>query len=384
MAPRKVCVVTGARSEYYILRPVMSAIRASRRLRLQTVVTGSHLLPEHGCTVDEIAADGFAIDGRVDMVLAGDSLKAMAKSMGVGIIGLADALDSLRPDVVLLLGDRYEMLSAAVAAAYSGMVVAHIHGGDSPRGGFDEYSRHAITKMGHIHFAATERSARRIRQMGEDPERVFVVGSPAIDALLRDAPTPRRRLERAYRLPRGEPFILVVQHPVSTSPASAAREIGMTLDALAPLGMPMVGVFPNVDPGGERMRKRLLARASRLDMRLFANVPHEDYLGLMGACAALVGNSSSGIIEGPTLRVPVVNIGDRQAGRERAENVIDVRGDKASITRAVLRATDPAFKGRLSNLKNPYGDGHASERIVKVLEGIDLGGALLRKRFHDL
>jgi len=275
------------------------------------------------------------------MVLAGDSLKAMAKSHGRGHhrprrrAGLPEA------DVVLLLGDRYEMLSAAVAAAYSGMVVAHIHGGDSPAGG--STSTRATPSPRWATYTSPRQSAARegIPPDGEDPERVFVVGSPAIDALLRDKPTPRRRLERAYGLPRGEPFLLVVQHPVSTSPTSAAREIGMTLDALAPLGMPMVGVFPNVDPGGERMRKRLLARAARLDMRVFANVPHADYLGLMGACAALVGNSSSGIIEGPTLRVPVVNIGDRQAGRERAENVIDVRGDKASITRAVLRATDP-------------------------------------------
>ncbi len=384
MARRKVCVVTGARSEYYLLRPVMSAIKASKALSLQTMVTGSHLLPELGRTADEVESDGFRIDHRVDMVLSGDSLKTMAKSMGVGIIGFTDAFDSLRPDVVLLLGDRYEILSAVVAAAYSGHVIAHIHGGDSPRGGFDEYTRHAITKMSHIHFAATRLSGRRIRQLGEDPERIYVVGSPAIDAILRDAPTPRRRLERDYDLGRDSPFLLVVQHPVSTSPDTAAAELETTLDALEGIGMPMVGVFPNVDPGGERMRKRLAARARALDMRLRPNVPHGDYLGLMRACAAMVGNSSSGIIEAPTLGVPVVNIGDRQAGRERAGKVIDVPGDAKAIARGVRRALAPAYRRTLGKAANPYGDGHASERIVEVLERVDLSRHLLSKRFHEL
>ena len=384
MAPRKVCVVTGARSEYYLLRPVMEAIKRSAGLRLQTVVTGSHLLPEFGSTVNEIELDGFSVDSRVDMVMAGDTLKAMAKSIGVGVIGLADAIDALAPDVVLLLGDRYEMLSAAIAAAYSGRVVAHIHGGDSPQGGFDEYSRHAITKMSHIHLVATEMSARRVRQLGEDERHIFVVGSPAIDAILRDAPTRWAELEQRYGIPRGKDFLLVVQHSVSTSPDTASAEIVMTLEALAGTGMPMVGVFPNVDPGGAEMRKRLTSMANGLQMHLFTNVPHADYLGLMRSCAAMVGNSSSGIIEGPTFKVPVVNIGDRQSGRERAPNVIDVPQDRAAIEGGVRRALDPAFRDGLGSMVSPYGDGRSAERVVRILEQVELGRQLLRKRFHDL
>ncbi len=376
MSERTVCVVTGSRAEYGLLRPVMTEIRS--RMRLQVVVTGMHLLPALGDTQHDIVDDGFPIDARVPSLLAGDDAPAAAKSIGIGVMGMTDAYQALRPDIVLVLGDRTEILSAAIAAAFSGLVLGHIHGGDSPRGGYDEYARHAITKMAHLHFPATEASAERIRRMGEDPVNVHVVGAPGLDSILNEPLPGPDELRGRYGLGPG-PFLLFVLHPVSTDPDGAADEMRTALEATVEAGLPVVALYPNADPGGEVMRLSLEREAGRLIAR--PSIPHRDYLGLVRDASALVGNSSSGIIEAPAVGTPAVNIGPRQEGRERGANVIDVPVDRGRIREAIERAVnDSAFRESISTAPNPYGDGQAARRIVDVLETVDIGPAIRRKR----
>lgn len=373
---RTVCVVTGSRAEYGLLRPIMQEVR--RRMRLQTIVTGMHLVGRLGHTVDEIRRDGFRIDARVPMIGSGDDAPAMARSIGRGVIGITDALQRLRPDVVLVLGDRFEAFAAAIAAAYSGRVLAHVHGGDSPHGGLDEYGRHAITKLAHLHFAATARSAARIRRLGERPRNVYRVGAPGLDAI-RQARLPRQSALAAEHGWKPKGYVLFVMHPVSTTPDAAAREMTEALEGALSAGLPVIALYPNADAGGRRMLSAL--RRFRRRVVAVPSLSHAEFLALLRDAAALVGNSSSGIIEAPTFHVPVVNVGPRQAGRERASNVVDARPARSDVARALRFALeDRRFRARLPRLRSPYGDGRAARRIVDVLARVDLGPDLRRKR----
>lgn len=376
----RVCVVTGTRAEYGLLRPVMEAVRIEG-LDLRVIATGMHLLPEFGETYHEIERDGFRIDARVDMGLPGDTPSAMAKSIGVGICGMTQALEGIASDAVLVLGDRVEAFAGAVAGAGSNLLVAHLHGGERTRGGLDESMRHAITKLAHLHLAATERSRERILRMGENPDWVHTVGAPGLDPVLNGKPLDRGELERRLGFPLQKPLVLAVQHPVSTDCDQAAFQITETLEALKSLGHQTLWIYPNSDAGGRRMIEVLESHRAEPWLRLFANLDHVIYLGLLRHADVLIGNSSSGIIEAPSFRLPAVNIGSRQDGRERSANVLDAGYDRNEILACVRRAlSDPEFRRQVQSCVNPYGDGKTGPRVAGILRREEISPARLQKQ----
>ncbi|MCI0652287.1 MAG: UDP-N-acetylglucosamine 2-epimerase [Planctomycetes bacterium] len=380
-AARKICVVTGSRAEYGILKTVLRAVRKEARLALQVVAAGMHLAEEFGATEREIAADGFPIDARVAMLPENDSQRAMAAAVGAGIRGFADAFASLQPQIVVILGDRIEALAAAIAAAYGGIAVAHIHGGDRTRGGLDESARHAITKFAHLHFPATAASAARIKALGEDDWRIHVAGAPGLDAILEQQLPDRATLERALGDSLAPPVVLLVQHSVTTQVTAARAQITTTLEALRPLAVRTIAVYPNSDSGGREIAKVLEEYAAREPwLKLHRSIAHPQYLGLLRAVSALVGNSSSAIIEAPALGLPAVDIGDRQRGRERATNVISVPHEEGVIRAAVARSITAEYRARLAGIASPYGDGRAGVRIAAALATVELSPRLFEKQ----
>ena len=378
---RNICVVTGSRSEYGLLKPVIEAIEADRRLRLQLVATGMHLSPKHGYSIDLIRRDGYRIAAVVDSFRAADSGAAMAETVSLGISGLAAAFLRLKPDLLLILGDRTEALAAAVAATYMNVPIAHIHGGDVGAGCVDNSVRDAITKLAQLHFAASRRSQRRIIRLGEEKWRVFNTGSPGIDYIMKTELVPKPALFGKYRLRTDHPLALVVQHPVTTEVGAAGGQMRATMAAVKRLGWQTTVIYPNTDAGNAAIIREINRHRRDEMIRIIPNLPHLDYLSFLKYAAIMIGNSSSGIIEAPSFKLPVVNVGVRQQGRERANNVIDVPHDAASIVAAVGKITGSGgFRSRLKRCRSPYGDGRASERIVKIIAGIRLGNELLQKR----
>jgi len=377
----RVCVVTGSRAEYGLFRPVMQAIERSDECELCLVVAGMHLSHEFGDTYREIEKDGFHAGARVDMTFSGDSHAAMAKGIGIGIYGISQALESLSADTVLVLGDRTEAFAGAVSGAAMNKIVAHIHGGEVTRGGLDESMRHAITKLAHIHFVATERSRQRVLEMGELPESVVITGAPGLDSILNQKLYNSDEQSQRLRIPLRRPRILLVQHSVSTRADGAAHEMAESLGALADLGHQTIVIYPNCDTGGRRVIDELHNFGGAPWLHVFPNLDHTTYLSLLAGVDVLVGNSSSGIIEAPALHVPVVNIGPRQHGRERSACIMDVPHERAAIKQAIQVALeDVAFLSRVRACSSVYGDGQASRRIVEVLEGLQATPRLLQKQ----
>jgi len=378
---RKICVVTGTRAEYGLLKPVMEAIMKSKGLTLQILAMGMHLFPKFGNTIDEIKKDGFPVCAKVKMTALEDTKKAMAQSIGKGIIEIADSLNKVKPDVVLVLGDRTEALAAAVAAAYMNIIVAHIHGGDSAKAGLDEYARHAITKLSHIHFPVTKKSAERIIKMGEDKCRVFNVGAPGLDSILNKKLPPKKKIARKYKLDLSQPIFLVVEHPVTTEVEEAAKQIKETLEAIKEFKFQTILIYPNTDAGGRKIVKVIKKYQKYPFIQVYKNLPHEDYLVLMSMVSVMIGNSSSGIIEAPSFRLPVVNIGTRQAGRESAANIINVDYQKNQIKKAIQKALyDEKFKAKTRRCKSPYGEGRAGIKIASILSKIKIDRNLIQKK----
>ncbi len=379
---RKVAVITGTRAEYGLLYPVMKAIENNPKLELSMIVTGMHLSSEHGYTVNEIEKDGFKIDAMVDMLLSNDTGASMAKSLGIGIIGITQALEQIKPDIVLILGDRGEPFAGAIAASHMNIPVAHIHGGESTTGGcIDESIRHSITKFVHIHFPATEESAERIKKLGEEPWRIHTVGAPGLDTILNMELIPKERLIRRFSLNASEPLLLAIQHPVTTQPENAAKEMRITLEALAELNIQTILIYPNSDAGGRSMIEVIKEYEHLPFLHTFKSLFHIEYLSLMKIAGVLVGNSSSGIIEASSFHLPVVNIGIRQEGRQHTVNVIDVVHDKTKIIEAINKALhDEIFKKTVRECVNPYGDGKAGMRIAKVLAELEINNSLLQKK----
>jgi len=378
---RKIAVVTGSRAEYGILYSVLKAIEARQELKLSLVVTGMHLSHEFGYTVEQIERDGFDIEAKVDMLLSSDASVAMAKSIGLGIMGMAQTWEQLKPDIIVVFGDRVEPLAAAVSGAYMGIPVAHIHGGDSPKAGLDEYARHAITKLAHIHLPATEKSAERIIKMGEDEWRVHVVGSPALDMILNEPLLAAEVLVEKLGLDLARPLILAVQHSVTTQADEAAKQMRETLEAIVEIGNPTVLIHPNSDAGGRRMIEVVKEFESYPFIKTFKSLPRREYLSLMKVASVMVGNSSSGIIDAPSFGLPAVNIGIRQEGRERGKNVIDVGHDKQEIIKAIQKAlSDKGFLAEVKECESPYGDGKTGPRIAKILSQIEITPQLFQKK----
>lgn len=383
MARRKVCVVSGGRADYGLLYWPMREIAAAPQFELLLAVTGAHLAPEFGDTLATIERDGFRVDAKVEMLLSSDTPVGIAKSIGLGVIGFADALDRLRPDLLLLLGDRFEILAAAQAALIARLPVAHLCGGDVTEGAFDEAIRHAITKMAHLHFATNEPAARRLRQLGEDPRRVYSVGSPGIDYLMRTPPASDEELARETGLDLDRRLLLVTFHPATLGEGPALAELEELLAALAELGDDTQLAFtrPNADTEGRALALRLERFvATRARARLFAALGPRLYAGLLRRASAVVGNSSSGLYEAPSLGTPTVDIGDRQRGRLKAESVISCAPERGAIAAAIAEALR---RGKRA-VANPYGAGDSARRIVEILASIDDFQALTRKRFVDL
>jgi UDP-N-acetylglucosamine 2-epimerase (non-hydrolysing)/GDP/UDP-N,N'-diacetylbacillosamine 2-epimerase (hydrolysing) len=384
--PRKICVVTGSRAEYGLLYWLLHTLASDPELTLQLVVTGAHLSPVFGKTVDIIRADGFTVDAEVEMLVAGDSPESVAKSTGLGVIGFTDTLARLGPDIVVLLGDRYEILAAAQTALLLGIPIAHVHGGERSEGALDEAIRHAVTKMSHLHFVAAPEYARRVIQLGEQPDRVFTVGALGLEHIKRMTFLDRNTLEERLDCDLSSPVMLVTYHPVTTDRESQDIAAGEIVRALAQFPTARIVITaPNADAGQNVIRDTLVSYAAtdpaRIAYRL--SLGQENYLSLMKLADVVVGNSSSGIIEAPAIGVPTVNIGSRQRGRLRASSVIDCGDNTDAIVTAIGQALEPEFKRQSAAQESPYWSGNSAEEICKVLREIALDG-LLFKSFHDL
>jgi len=382
MGSTNILVLTGTRAEYGLLKSSMEAINAHDQLSLSVVATGMHLSPQYGQTVTDIRDDGFTVDREVLMLLDGDTGTAMAKSLGIGTASVAEAFESLDPDIVLLLGDRDEALAGALAAAHMNIPVAHIHGGDAMEGAvIDDSIRHAITKFAHIHFPASEKSAERIRKLGEEEWRITVSGAPGLDDVLAGEYEPPQEVVDRYDLNTDKPLVLLVQHPVTTESEKAGRQMAATLDALDSFDIQTVIIYPNSDAGGEEIIDEIDSRSFGDDVKTFQSLPRREYLGLMAAADVLIGNSSSGIIEAPSFGLPVVDIGPRQKGRERAENTVSVPHQTAAIHEAIEQClNDETFRLQVDQCENPYDYNGAGDRICKTLANIDISDTLLKKK----
>jgi GDP/UDP-N,N'-diacetylbacillosamine 2-epimerase (hydrolysing) len=374
-------VLTGTRAEYGLLKPIMNAIKNDSFLNLSIIATGMHLSKEFGFSINEIIKDGFEINEKVKMNPEKDTGFSMAQAIGRGVIGIAYAIKKINPDLLLVLGDRIEVLSGVIATAYMNILIAHIHGGDITRGGHDESARHAISKFSHIHFTATKKSADRLQKMGEDNWRIFIVGAPCLDTILNINYLSKRDLVKKFNINPKKPFILLLQHAVSTEPEKAEFQITETLEALNEIKIQTITIYPNSDAGGRVIIKKIKEYEKYSFQKSYKNLPQQEYLSLLKYASVLVGNSSSGIIESSSFKLPVVNIGIRQDGREKAKNVIDVNHDRIKIKKAVEKALyDKKFKEIVNNSKNPYGDGKTSERIVKILKNLKIDDKLIKKQ----
>lgn len=383
---RRICIVTGSRAEYGLLRPVIDGVLADPALELQLVATGMHLSSEFGSTWREIEADGIPIAARVEMLLGSDTAVGVTKSTGLGMIGFADAFARLEPDIVVLLGDRFEILAAATAALLAAIPVAHLHGGETTEGAFDEAIRHAVTKMAQLHFVAARPYRDRVIQLGEAPERVFEVGGLGVDAIARIARMSRHELEADLGVDLAQRSLLITFHPVTLDAGSAEHQLHALLAALddCEAGTTLIFTMPNADTGGRALRAIVEDYvAGRPDAHAFTSLGQRRYLSLLGEVDGVVGNSSSGLAEAPSFGIGTVNIGDRQAGRLKASSVIDCDPTRDGIAQALRRLRDADFVASLADTVNPYGRGGAGPAIVDVLRTVSLDG-LVKKRFHDL
>jgi UDP-N-acetylglucosamine 2-epimerase (non-hydrolysing)/GDP/UDP-N,N'-diacetylbacillosamine 2-epimerase (hydrolysing) len=342
-----------------------------------------HLAPEFGLTYRQIEQDGFSIDERIEMLLASDTAVGIASAMGLGTIGFAGAFDRIKPDLLLVLGDRFEILAAAQAALVARIPIAHLAGGDTTEGAFDEAIRHSLTKMAHLHFVTNSQAARRVRQLGENPDHIYNVGSTGLDQIRNLSLMSRLELEASLEFKFRPRNLLITFHPATLDDQDPVEQMQELLTALDRLGSDVGLIFtlPNADTGG-RALIAMIERfaAERPHSRAYASLGHLRYLSAMAQVDAIVGNSSSGLYEAPSFRKPTINIGDRQAGRLRAASVLDCAPDADAIETTILQA----FTTDCSRVTNPYGDGHSSERIVKVLRDLECPRTLLKKRFFML
>lgn len=382
---RSIGAVTGARSDYGCLVPVLRRIQADPELELRLFVTGMHLSAEFGMTVQVIEADGLPIAERVDIQLSSDTPEGIARSMGLGVAGFSQVYARQRPDLLLVLGDRFEVLAAVAAAVPFTIPIAHISGGEVTEGAIDDAIRHAITKMSHLHFVAAEPYRQRIIQMGEEPWRVQVTGEPSLDHLATLTFLTQAELEKIVGMPLEPPLLLVTFHPATLEYQETGHQVAELLAALDSAQMPTVFTAPNADTSGRQVRAAIeeFVRAHPRS-RLVVNLGTQGYFSLMKIATAMVGNSSSGILEAASFELPVVNVGNRQRGRIHGRNVVHAANERNAILTAIRQVTAPAFRAGLRGLRNPYGEGNAAGRIVEVLQTIPLDEKLVCKHFHDL
>ncbi|MGD0841586.1 MAG: UDP-N-acetylglucosamine 2-epimerase [Candidatus Acidiferrales bacterium] len=376
---RTIAVVTSSRADYSHLYWPLRDLSAKDSVDLRIVALGPHLSPEFGNTFQEIEKDGFTIDARVECLLSSDTDVGMAKTIGIATLGLADLFGRMRPDLLLLIADRYEMLAPASVALALRIPIAHIEGGEISEGAIDDAVRNALTMMSHIHFTSTEAARQRVIEMGEEEWRVHRAGAPSLDHLRRRTLLARQQLESTLHLDLSCPSILVAYHPVTIA-RNSLEEADELLAALHEIDDQLLFCYPNADAGSRALIERTKSfLASRGRGAIFTNLDAVTYWSLLPRVAMLVGNSSSGIMETASFQLPTVNIGIRQQGRERARNVLDAAANKASVLSSIEIARSPQFRRSLDGMINPYGDGHASEKIVEVLTTVPLGQDLLLK-----
>lgn len=381
---RKICIVTGTRAEYGLLYWLMKEIAADADLQLQIIATGMHLSPEFGLTAQQIEADSFSIDAKVEMLLSSDTPVGIAKSMGLGVIGFADALDRLKPDIMVVLGDRFEILAAAQAAMVARIPIAHIHGGETTEAAFDESIRHAITKIAQWHFVAAEPYRKRVIQMGETPDRVFNVGAPGLDQLERIHWLGREHLEVELGINLGNPLFLTTYHPVTldvADPNLAMNELLISIDQFP--DATVIFTYPNADTGSRALINSIDDYVARYPRRTkaFMSLGQQRYLSLLRLADVVIGNSSSGLTEAPALKKATVNLGDRQRGRLKATSVIDATEHHETITKAIRQALSDEFRRKLVNTVSLYGAGNVSGNMKAVLKSVT---PEVRKRFFDI
>lgn len=381
---RRILVVTTGRSDYGLCRPVMDRIAEEPGLDYSLLVSGAHLSERSGLTVREIEADGRPIAARIRARETLGQPAAMAAAMGEITLASAEFLAKSPPDILLVLGDRFEMFAVAAAAVPLNIPIAHIHGGELSFGAIDDAFRHALTKLSHLHFAATEEYGQRIVRMGEEPWRVTVSGAPGIDTIMRTPLPTDAELAARFDLVLKPSPVLMTFHPVTRQFEDARQQVGELLAALANFDIPVVISAPNADAGSDTIRAAINAfAATRPLVCIVENFGSLNYLAMLREAAVMIGNSSSGIVEAPSFHLPTVNVGDRQEGRTRAPSVIDTPCERGAIAEALARALDPRFREGLSGMVNPYGDGNAAERIVRVLASVPLDHQLVAKRFYD-
>jgi len=376
---RRILYISGSRADYGLMRSVLSAIHLHPAMELHIAVTGMHLMPEFGNTHQEIKKDGFSCHG-INATYHEDTRESMALYVGQFTQCFVPLVKELEPDFILVLGDRGEMLGGAIVGTYLGIPVVHIHGGEVTST-VDEFSRHAITKLSHIHFPATAESAQRIIRMGEDPRHVFVTGAPGLDQIkIVLSESPKDIIDR-FHIDPAAPVVIVLQHPVPLEQGDPAFQMDQTMKAISHLDAQVFVIYPNADSGGRGMIEVIKNYETYPHIRTFPSLDHQDFLNLLKISSVLVGNSSSGIIEAPSFGVPAINVGSRQNGRQRGENIIDTGYDYKEIAQSIDRAlNDTDFKRKVKTAKNPYGDGNSSLKIVEILDSLKITPDLLQKR----
>ena len=382
----KICIATGTRAEYGLLKPLIEKISADNDFTLQLLVTGAHLSPEFGLTYRQIEADGYMIDAKVEMLLSSDTAEGITKSMGLGMIGYAGALKRLAPDLLVILGDRYEMLSIASTALIYRIPIAHIHGGELTEGAYDDAIRHAITKMSALHFTSTEAYRQRVIQLGEQPERVFNVGAIGLDNFQSLQLLSKRELEEDLHITFNRFNYLVGFHPETLSDQSVEEQFDALLQAIDEQANSFfIFTKANADTNGRIINQMMEAYVTKNPRKssLFASLGSLRYLSVMKQVTAVVGNSSSGILEAPSAGTATINIGDRQKGRIQTESIVNCSSQKEDITRAFQKVQSEEFRNKLNGITNPYGNGNASGQIIDVFKTVS-PDKLSQKIFYDI
>lgn len=382
----KICIATGTRAEYGLLKPLIEKINADKEFTLQLLVTGAHLSPEFGLTYRQIEADGYMIDAKVEMLLSSDTAEGITKSMGLGMIGYAGALKRLAPDLLVILGDRYEMLSVASTALIFRIPIAHIHGGELTEGAYDDAIRHAITKMSALHFTSTEAYRQRVIQLGEQPERVFNVGAIGLDNFQSLLLLSKQELEEDLHITFHKYNYLIGFHPETLSDQSVEEQFEALLQAIdEQTNSFFIFTKANADTNGRIINQMMEAYVAENPEKsvLFASLGSLRYLSVMKQVTAVVGNSSSGILEAPSAGTATINIGDRQKGRIQAESIENCSSQKEDITRAFQKVQSEEFRNKLNGITNPYGNGNASGQIIDVFKTVS-PDKLSQKIFYDI
>lgn len=379
---RKIMAVTGIRSEYDLMSTVYQKINEHPELSLELLVTGAHLSPSHGYTIQDIERDGFVVADRIESLIQGDSLSSRVKGLGIQLQGMVQSVVRAEPDMLLVLGDREEAMTTALVGAYMNIPVAHVAGGDRVIGNVDDQVRHAVTKLAHLHFVTNEDSYKRVLALGEEPFRIYNTGNPGLDRLLAVPHLTAKELSErlGFEIAEDEPLILLIQHVISTEVEHAYEQMKQTLEAVCRMGIKTILSYPNSDAGSQQLIRAIREYEHLPHLFTAKNIPRLEFVNIMRKASCMLGNSSAGILEAPILKLPVINVGNRQKGRLHADNVQFVDHDADKICDAVRKAVyDSSYRNQVANCVNPYGDGHSSTAIANILATIPIDDKLLIK-----